>query len=87
MGLASHARYSAGLTQAAYKLVAAVEVELLDTGYYAVNGDCGHRLTVISKHEVARWQERIDAKRRHRKRCDSCIKDPEAHQAKLVLGW
>lgn len=87
MGLASSARASSQLTAAAYKLVAAVEVELLDTGNYAVNGECGHRLEVVRKHEVARWQDRIDTKRRHRKRCSDCIQNPDAHQAKLILGW
>lgn len=87
MGLASSARASSALTAAAYKLVPAVEVELLPTGFYAVNGECGHRLEVVRKHEASRWQERIDAKRRHRKRCTDCIQDTDAHQAKLILGW
>ena len=83
MALASTARYSSALTAAAYKLVAAAEVELLDTGYYAINGECGHRLTVVAKHEVPSWSARIEAKKRHRRRCEACVKDPAAHQARL----
>lgn len=87
MGLASSARASAQLTAAAYKLVAAVEVELLDTGNYAVVGECGHRLTVVLPRDKAVWEAKIEAKRRHRKRCEDCIRDTDAHQAKLLLGW
>lgn len=79
----SAARANSTLTAQAYRLVAAVEIELLDTGYYAVNGECGHRLTVVRKFEVEKWQKRIDEKKRHRKRCDSCIKDKAAHEGRL----
>lgn len=87
MSLASSARVSSGLTAAAYKLVPAVELELLSTGNYAVNGACGHRLEVVLPRDKAAWEARIEAKRRHRKRCESCIKDNDAHRAKLALGW
>lgn len=53
-------------------LIAAEKVTLLDTGYYAVEGTCGHRLTVITNRQVADWENRIATKTRHRKRCWHC---------------
>lgn len=82
MGL-SAARANSTLTAQAYKLVAATSVALLDTGNYEVVGECGHRLLVVRPHEKAAWEGRIEAKRRHRKRCEDCIKDPEAHAGRL----
>lgn len=55
-------------------LVKAVEVELLNTGYYAVNGACGHRLTVVRQAEADRWLERIRTQTRYKKRCFYCSK-------------
>ncbi len=72
MGLASTALYNSALTNGALKLIPAVKVELLDTGYYAVVGSCGHRLDVVHKVRVSDWEARIAEGRRHRKRCYYC---------------
>lgn len=70
--LASSARANSAATNK-LPLVAAVEVELLHTGYVAVNGACGHRLTVVRKGEQTEdWEARIAAGKRHRKRCWDC---------------
>lgn len=39
---------------------------------WEVLGECGHRLEVVREHEAPAWAARIEAKRRHRKRCDGC---------------
>ena len=72
MGLASTARYNSALTNGQLKLQPAVKVELLDTGYYAVVGVCGHRLDVVDKSRVPDWETRIAQGKRHRKRCYYC---------------
>lgn len=76
MGLTSNARYNSAATNAAFMLRAAVEVRLIpDTGNYEVVGECGHRLTVVRPGwEVGSWTERIEAGRRHRRRCWYCPK-------------
>lgn len=72
MGLASTARANSALTNGSMPLRPAVRVELLDTGYYAVVGSCGHRLTVVMERQVRDWEARIAEGRRHRKRCWHC---------------
>ena len=52
-------------------MVRIVEIELLDTGYYALNGNCGHRIHVIRKSLVPEWEQRIQDGR-NRKRCYDC---------------
>jgi hypothetical protein len=39
---------------------------------WEVIGECGHRLEVVRADRVASWRERIEAKRRHRRRCEGC---------------
>lgn len=73
MGI-SAAKANSRATNGQLKLQPAVEIELLSTGYYAVLGACGHRLTVVSKFEVSRWEDRIARQERHRKRCTYCPK-------------
>lgn len=63
------------VTNRTLKLVPAVAVNKLETGYYEIVGDCGHRLEVIREQFVPLWQERIDSRSRHRKRCWYCKKD------------
>lgn len=77
MGLAQ-ARYNSAETNGRFHLRAAVGIEpLLDSRNSRIIGECGHRLLVISgaKWELDDWAERIETKKRHRKRCWSCPKD------------
>lgn len=91
MGLTSTARYNSALTAQAYKLVATDHLELLDTGYWAMVGTCGHRLRVLPRWEEAPVKARMAAvtagtAKAPRKRCEDCVQDPEAHRALLILG-
>lgn len=76
MGL-NQSRLNSAETNATYHLRAAVSIEFIpDTGNYRIVGECGHTLEVIGK---AKWQhddwtERIETKKRHRKRCYYCRK-------------
>lgn len=77
MGL-SQARYNSAETNGRFHLRAAVEIRLIpETGNFAIVGECGHRLEVIGKAAWAHksWTERIETKKRHRKRCWNCPKD------------
>lgn len=76
MGL-SQSRMNSAQTNGSYHLRAAVSIELIPaTGNFAVKGECGHTLEVIGKAKWAHdsWTERIETKKRHRKRCYSCHK-------------
>jgi len=70
MGFVSDSR----ITNRTLKLVPAVEVNLLETGYYEILGACGHRLTVVIRRDADSWRARIEAGRGHRKRCVYCPK-------------
>lgn len=76
MTLFSTMRANAAATHAAYHLVAATDVRLIEaTGHYEVVGTCGHRLTVVTPgRDVESWAERIAAGKRHRRRCIYCPK-------------
>lgn len=71
MSFASQARHNSAATNKE-PLIAAVAVNLLDTGFYEVVGTCGHRLAVVRKREAEDWESRIAAKTRFRKRCWHC---------------
>lgn len=73
MGI-SAMKANAKATNGQFKLQPAVKVELLDTGYFAVLGACGHRLAVVRDVEAARWEDKIAQQDRHRKRCIYCPK-------------
>ena len=71
MGMVSSARY----THANFHLRAATEIVLAPTGNYWIKGECGHIMDCVSPRWVKDWEERIAAKRRHRRRCGNCPKD------------
>lgn len=71
MSFASQARANSKETNK-QPLVKAVAVNLLDTGYYEIVGECGHRLTCVRKREAEDWENRIVTATRCKKRCWHC---------------
>lgn len=53
---------------------------------YEVLGECGHRLDVVREgSQVDSWQGKIQAKRRHRRRCEHCVVDPIAAAERILV--
>jgi hypothetical protein len=51
-------------------------MEYHDNPNFLVIGSCGHILACIAPRDKQSWEDRIATRRRFRKRCEHCPKDP-----------
>lgn len=85
----SHSRRMSQLKSKAFELVPVVRLEeqVNNRGVHVLVGSCGHFVGAISRHQVEAWSERIDNEKRHRKRCERCVKDEDARQEYLFHSY